>query len=174
MKNLKLVQLTAGRKADFLEMLREYEAAGERRFAGLLKSVERDITPYLKFLDKNARGISLPPNRVPQTKYWLVQEDKTFLGDSNLRHGLNPALTLEGGHIGYSIRPYQRRMGYGTEILRLTLEKAQALGLQRLLVTCDVDNIPSTRIIRRNGGLLENEAISENSGKPIYRFWIDL
>jgi len=174
MNGLQLVRLTADRQPELVDMLAEYEEAGEDRFRGLLKLVRRDIHPYLQFLARHDSGADLPAGRVPSTEYWLVNEDRTILGSSRLRSYLNQNLTLEGGHIGYGIRPSQRRKGYGKAILRLTLEKAKELGLERVLVTCDVDNVASSRIIESNGGVLENEAISEATGKPIYRFWIDL
>jgi len=97
-----------------------------------------------------------------------------ILGESRLRHSLTPALEHHGGHIGYVIRPSQRRKGYGTLILALTLEKARALGIQRVRITCDTDNTGSVRIIEKNGGILSAQVISERSGKLISQYWIDL
>jgi predicted acetyltransferase len=87
---------------------------------------------------------------------------------------LNPDLEIEGGHIGYAIRPSLRKMGYGTLILTLTLEKARALGLRGVLVTCDTENLGSARIIEKNGGVLESVAISPDSNKKISRYWIEI
>jgi predicted acetyltransferase len=65
-------------------------------------------------------------------------------------------------------------MGYGTAILTLALPAARALGLARVLVTCDEDNLASHKIIERNGGLLEGATPSRTSPGLTLRFWIDL
>jgi predicted acetyltransferase len=95
------------------------------------------------------------------------------IGQSSLRHHLNPSLEREGGHIGYNIRPSERRKGFGTMILSLTLEKAKGIGLTRVFVTCDTDNVASARIIEKNGGRLQGQVISERSGKLINQYWIE-
>ena len=82
-----------------------------------------------------------------------------------------------GGHIGYSIRPSQRRKGYARETLRLTLDKCREAGEARVLITCDKDNIPSARTIPANGGVLENEVVDEpglGQSGMIQRYWITL
>ena len=83
-----------------------------------------------------------------------------------------PHLEKEGGHIGYDIRPSERRKGYGTVLLALTLKKAQELGLHEVLVTCDSDNVDSVRIIEKNGGELIGRAVSEHTGKEVNRYRI--
>ena len=97
-----------------------------------------------------------------------------MLGRSTLRHWLNPALENEGGHIGYDIRHSERRKGYGLLILKLTLLKAKDLGLSRVLLTCDADNIGSAQIIENNSGVLSGRVVSEKNGKLILQYWIEL
>ncbi len=87
---------------------------------------------------------------------------------------MNEFLLMMGGHIGYEIRPSRRKQGYGTEILRLGLEKAKELGLQRVLVTCDEDNIGSKKIIEHNGGKFENAIVMEGDTVKKLRYWIDI
>jgi len=96
------------------------------------------------------------------------------LGTMALRHYLTPLLEDVGGHIGYAIRPSERRKGYGTRILALTLERARAMGLGRVLVTCDTDNLGSARVIQRNGGALASEGHSVRTGTRVSRYWIDI
>jgi predicted acetyltransferase len=83
-------------------------------------------------------------------------------------------LAHEGGHIGYGVRPSERGKGYGTEVCRRTLEAARGLGLARVLITCDTDNPASARIIEKNGGVLENEVRSRETGKMKRRYWVTL
>jgi predicted acetyltransferase len=118
----------------------------------------------------------IPPGRVPETVLWLIEGDDPgeVLGRVSIRHTLNSGLLEVGGHIGYEIRPSRRRMGYGTRALALALPVAKHLGISRVLVTCDADNVGSYRIIEANGGVLENEIIIPGSGMPKKRYWIDL
>ena len=80
---------------------------------------------------------------------------------------------LTGGHIGDGIRPSERGKGYGTELVRLALIECKKLGIHRVLMTCDKDNIASAKTILRNGGVLENEVVNEE-GEIEQRYWIEL
>ena len=83
---------------------------------------------------------------------WLIGEDQ-YIGQASIRPDLSTSYLLTyGGHIGYSIRPSQRRQGHGKTILALTLSALREIGLKRVLVTCDSDNIGSRKIIEHNGG----------------------
>lgn len=156
-------------RAEFLAMAEEYLAAGEDRY----NSAMDDLSAYIRHLSDGSRDISLPPGRVPYSTFWLAASCY-LVGRSTIRHHLTPALEYEGGHIGYDIRPSERKKGYGTLILKLTLEEAQRLGLWRVFLTCDTNNIGSAKIIEKNGGVLQDEVISQRTGKLISRYWIDL
>lgn len=106
-----------------------------------------------------------PEGFVPDTELWWVDGD-AFLGRIGIRHRLTPILLEIGGHIGYDVRASARRRGHATEMLRRALGVAHELGIDPALVTCDVDNIASRRVIERNGGVLEDE----RQGK--LRFWV--
>jgi len=99
--------------------------------------------------------------------YWLV-EDRAFIGRLCLRHALTPALSRQGGHIGYVVRPSRWRQGYGTRLLALGLAEAAKIGLDRVLITCDAGNIGSRRVIERNGGVYEDQIENE------CRYWVTL
>jgi len=93
---------------------------------------------------------------VHSTMLWLVDfgpEGPRYLGRLSLRHELNGFLRTEGGHIGYVIRPSAQRRGLGTRMLALALPFAAALGIERALVTCDLDNVGSAKVIIANGGV---------------------
>ena len=164
-----MTEPTAELEAAFLVMANEFLAAGDDRY----KSEITDFSGYLERLSKKSRPENLPPDRVPESEFWLVSDNRV-LGRSKLRHRLNPALEHEGGHIGYDIRPSERRKGFGTLILKLTLLKAKDLGLKRVFLTCDEDNTGSAKIIENNNGILAGRAISEKNGKPILQYWIKL
>ena len=98
-----------------------------------------------------------PTGHVPATFFWAYddREPDTYLGSVAVRHRLNRVLREFGGHIGYSVRPSARRHGVATASLRLVLPHAASLGIDPALLTCDVENVASQRVIEANGGVLE-------------------
>ena len=114
-----------------------------------------------------------PANLVTATLYVAVRRtDGRIVGMIDLRHELNAHLAAIGGHIGYSVRPEERRKGYARWMLAQTLEKARARGIPRVLITCDDDNEGSRRTIEDNGGVLEG--LAQFEGETIRRYWIAL
>ncbi len=100
------------------------------------------------------RGENLSPGWVRQTLYWLYDGDRP-VGSAKLRHALTPALRVEGGHIGYGVRPSARGQGYGRTLLALMLAEAGRQGIEPVLVTINNDNLLSLRVAWANGGRLE-------------------
>ncbi len=173
-ETLALVTLSVRYREAWLEMVADYQAAGETRYdADRLVALD-DFPAYVHRLAQNACGENLPPGHVPWTTYFLLKDGQVFLGSTRLRHYLVPDLEIEGGNIGYDIRPSQRRKGYGTRMLALCLDRAWELGLERVMVTCDTSNIASARVIERNGGVLEDYTTSPESGEQVSRYWIAL
>jgi predicted acetyltransferase len=170
---IRLIAPTLELEAAYQACAAEYRAHGE----DFLGPAATDWGAYVRQCDEEADGIVHIPARVAQTVLLLAREtpvETTLLGVANLRHTLNPTLEDIGGHIGYSIRPSERGKGYGTLILARTLEHARTLGLSRVLLTCDPDNIPSVRVILRNGGVLTSEGYSPAHDRRISRYWIAL
>lgn len=169
-ERITLVEPTTELKAEFLAMLDDIDQAGESY--PIHSGARNNFGGYVDSLQGMQRGAGLPHGIVPMSSYWLVRGDGILVGESRLRHALTPRLEKEGGHIGYLIRPSFRKLGYGTRILALTLEKAREMGFQKVMVTCDTDNRPSARIIEKNGGILSGHSISDQSGKNVSQYWI--
>ena len=128
---------------------------------------------YLEVLDEQERGVNLPPNHVPSTFLFAFKGER-IVGRVSIRHQLNDFLLRIGGHIGYVVVPEFRRQGHATAILRLALYFAHhKLGHDRVLVTCDDDNIGSIKTIENNGGILEDIVNGPDVEKPKRRYWID-
>ena len=128
---------------------------------------------YLEMLDEQERGVDLPPGHVPST-FLFAFVDERIVGRVSIRHRLTDALTHVGGHVGYVVVPEFRRRGYATVMLRLALDIAgEQLGIDRVMVSCDDDNVGSIRTIERNGGTLENVVAGPDSGPSTRRYWID-
>lgn len=164
-----LVELSAELKDEFLEMAEDHRAHGEDRYDHALD----DFDAYLAKLEMYRTGLGLPPGHVGSSAYFLLAGGK-LVGSGNLRHELNENLSVRGGHIGYAVRPSERRKGYGSLILALTIEKARARRLERVFLTCDADNTASAKIIEKHGGRLVDQLIYEPTGKLISQYWIEL
>ena len=104
--------------------------------------------------------------------YWWIAEDDAVAGSISLRHELNDFLLDAGGNIGYSVRPSARRRGLAAFAVGEVLKAAAALGLERVLITCNVTNEASRRTIVHHGGVQED--IRETTLGTTRRFWIDL
>jgi len=151
----------------------EYLKNNEKRINGCCGLIHyNDINEWLK-IENEVRTNKLTEKNVLADSYFLYRLlDDKIIGSIQIRHSLNEDLKSYGGHIGYSISPLERKKGYGTLMLSLVLEKAKTLGINKVLITCDKDNIASRKIIITNGRILENEIIFHES--IIQRFWITL
>ena len=167
-----LVEPSVTYRDSFIQSVQEFQAEGRQLYYDL-NSLTDDFGVFVQELHDAKDRARLKPGRVPASEFWLIDDDE-FIGRLSLRHELNEYLLKMGGHIGYEIRPSKRRQGYGTDILRLGLEKARELGLLRVLVTCDEDNIGSKKIIEHNGGMFENAIEIEGDPVKKLRYWIDI
>jgi predicted acetyltransferase len=154
-------------------MAGEYRDSDDRRYYRDAAREGFDFEEYVARLHRHSKGIGLEKGLVAYTTYWLVDSGDTIFGVSRLRHSLNANSRKEGGHIGYDVPPSQRNAGNATELLRQTLAKAKAMGIMRALVTCDAANAASARVIKKNGGKLENQVISDFTGRVVNRYWIN-
>jgi predicted acetyltransferase len=156
-----LDELTAEGNGHFLAMVHPPEPG----YAGADYTLETLADPAV-FAAFCAREVALsqpgtprPTGWVTGTYLWMVDDTADgpqVVGRISLRHELTPWLLEVGGHIGYAVRPSARRRGHATRALALMLPIAAAHDLDRVLVTCDVDNVGSSRVIEANGGVLED------------------
>ena len=148
---------------------------------------EEEFSALLASHAQFASGRDLKPNRVPQTTLWLVDGDD-YIGRISLRHALTPLLVAIGGHVGYDVRPSRRRQGHATRMLGAVKPRLAALGIDPALITCDVTNLASRKVIEACGGTLATDefdmaaaiAMAEAQGPealavlaiPQLRFWL--
>ena len=169
--NIKLVKLSKVYQKQLDDMMEEWLAV-EQDFSpwAIRKNDYRDFDYYLENLERKVEQ----DGRVPDSVFFCLDVDlDIFVGAVNIRHYLNESLLFTGGHIGDGIRPSQRRKGYATAMIGLALEECKKLGIHRVLMTCDKDNIGSAKSILNNGGVLENEVVNED-GILEQRYWISL
>jgi predicted acetyltransferase len=169
-ETIRLIEPTVNFKEDFYALAEEFTAEGDDRYRDVITNFES----FIQQCANEAAGLNLAPERVPQSTFWLVRNDRRILACSRVRHVLNAYLKEEVGQIGYDVRPSERRRGYGTQILRLTLDKARDIGLKRILITADTSNIGSWRVIEKNGGMLWSEAVSRETKELLRKYWMEL
>ena len=170
---MRLVEPGAALHASWVESMREFGDAVLHGYSTFGFEVDELATSagFERWLERerlqNERGLD---GFVPATAWWIVDdsEPERVLGSIHLRHELNDWLLAEGGHIGYGIRPSARGRGVATAALRLVLERAAAMGIDRVLLCCDDDNPVSRSTILRAGGALED--VREGTE----RYWVTL
>lgn len=168
---MKLINPTIELKVQYIEMMKDWERTGENLVPFPIKY---DYASFEDLVDKQSRfNEQTDPGFVSHSTYWLIDNDKNILGVSNLRHYLNTGLLNHGGHIGYGIKPSERRKGYATKILELSLMEAKKIGIEKALITCDHDNIASEKTILKNGGQFWKLNVQKD-GKKIKLFWIPI
>lgn len=180
---IRLVDPDSRYQRSFLDAADEFIAEGKAPYAGILAlspdasfaGVEftrtglEDPGEFARFtsylLAEALPETPRPAGWVPYTVKWIVQGGE-YVGRISLRHTLNEQLLTWGGHIGYGVRPTWRRRGVATAALALMLPIAAGMGIDPVLVTCDIDNEASRRTIERNGGVYEDT----REGK--LRYWV--
>lgn len=174
MGRLRLVQPSTVYKDAYMDFYEEWIRSGESIVPWVVERNPMDFEAYVNFLySQDDDDKILESGWVPHTTYWLLDDRDRVVGACNFRHRLNVNLLESGGHIGYGIRPSERKKGYASFLLGETLSVAREKGLGRVLVVCDHDNEASERTIRRNGGVLEDERTT-GDGHRVKRFWIAL
>ena len=168
---LKLVKLCEKYRAQLIDMMDEWAATGEKIIPSAIRKNDwHDFESYLAGLDTAPK-----PPLVPDSTFFCLDEERgIFVGAVNIRHYLSDALLKSGGHIGDGVRPSERRRSVATAMIGLALDECRRLGIDRVLMVCDRDNIGSAKIIINNGGVLENEVENEQDGRIIQRYWIEL
>ncbi len=117
----------------------------------------------------------VPSHWVPATQYLFIRKsDNRLVGMIQVRHHFNDYLEKYAGHIGYSIRPSERRKGYAKVMLKMALPLCREIGLDKVLISCEENNIGSERAILANGGVYESTVTDPTDGEKLKRFWITL
>jgi predicted acetyltransferase len=140
-----------------------------------LAAIESDAAGFLARIATFKPGPTTNPDgsvftMLPGHTWWIW--DGAFCGSINFRfqpdtEDLPPTVS---GHVGYAVIPAKRGRGIATRALALVLPHAAAVGLKRVLVTCDVDNVGSHKVILANGGAPEK--IMDLAEPHKFHLWI--
>ncbi|HGH7181020.1 TPA: GNAT family N-acetyltransferase [Bacillus luti] len=171
--NVSLLTPTTNLQEEYLDFYNEWKDSGETMIPWVISKDPSNFPAMIQELLDAHNGINIPETWVPDSTYWLVTDENKIVGAVNIRHSLTEHLFNAGGHIGYGIRPSERRKGYATKLLALSLEKTKELNITKALVVCDEVNTASEKTILHNGGLRDKDFTEEN-GNIVRRFWIEL
>ena len=115
-----------------------------------------------------------PPDKVVSTQFLCFRkQDNKIVGMIQVRHYYNDYLAKYAGLIGYSVRPSERRKGYATWMLKQALPYCKKIGLDKVLICCEVCNEASRRTILSYGGVFEKEDYSPDEDIYLERYWIE-
>lgn len=170
---------TLKRKEDALNYLKEHqEYDSDINGTGGMDECLDELTyeNWLEIQDKMTNeNYAESINRCPGKTYFLIRkEDNKIIGMINIRYNLTEAMLHFGGHIGYGIRPAERRKGYNKINLYLGLIKAkEEFNLDKVMLDCSVDNIGSNKTIKALGGILERCEIDPDDNTLTNVYWIN-
>ena len=175
MEELVLLRPTAEYAKQIMECKKEYLAAGSSMDGcGSMRRTD-DPMEYIEKCALEENPETCPDSLVPATQFMLVRKaDNKVLGFLQVRHEFNDYLSKYGGHIGYSVRPSDRRKGYAKVMLKMALPFCREIGLDKVLITCMDGNIGSEKTILANGGVYEYTIHEPSENKDLKRFWIEL
>lgn len=175
MNDIVLALPTKKHEAKANEFKKEFFDYGEKVIngSGLLDQLE--YKEWLEHTERYRRVETAGDDWVPSTTFFAIRkEDRKIVGIIDVRHHIQHPFLLEyGGHIGYAVRPMERRKGYASKILGLALEYARTIRLDKVMLGCYTDNVGSIKTIYKYGGKLAEEK-PYSDGKPMYVYWINL
>ena len=126
---------------------------------------------WLTSVTDNTSNDTVNPSWVVTDTYFAFDEDDSIVGIIDLRHELNDFLK-DFGNCGYSVRPSQRRKGYATEMLKLILERAHQIGMDKLQLSVERSNEASVKTITKNGGKYERNFTFEGEEADVYTIYL--
>ena len=175
MEEFILIRPTSEYASQIAEYRQEFLDAGDSMDGcGPLRRID-DPHEYLKLCKDYESEDDVPAHLVPATQFIFVRKsDNRLVGMLQVRHKFNDYLEKYAGHIGYSVRPSERRKGYAKEMLKMALPFCREIGLEKVLISCIDGNIGSEKTILANGGIYESTVHEPNDNVDLKRFWITL
>ncbi len=138
------------------------ELGDEERYPYPMDLPFHDFADLVALLTAFSKGKRMLPNMVPNSTYWLVNNNE-IVAVSHLRHELNESLQNLGGHIGLGVRPKFRGQGLSTMLLNLTIGEALKKRINQLHIHCYKENAASARMIIGCGGYLDSELLRDSA-----------
>ena len=175
MEEFILIRPTSEYAGQLAEYRQEFlDAGGSMDGCGPLRRFE-DPEEYIQVCKDYEDPETVPSHLVPSTQFLFIRKnDNKLVGMIQVRHYFNDFLEKYAGHIGYSVRPSERRKGYAKKMLQMTLPFCRELGIHKVLIACIDGNMGSEKTILANGGVYESTVYEPNEKEYLKRFWIEL
>ena len=154
---MKLVKPSEKYFEQLKELKKEFFMNRETRIqgSGSLEKYE-NLNEWLKSIKEIEKGLN---SVIVPTEYYLGIADEEVVGTICIRKKTNREIEKFAGHIGYSIKPSKRKMGYATQMLSMLLDKYEKC---EILVMAEKSNIPSNKVIIKNNGTLIETVVENN------------
>ncbi|WP_066498211.1 GNAT family N-acetyltransferase [Abyssisolibacter fermentans] len=169
MKDLFLVKPSKKYQKSFENYALTYRKINDEHYFNKYKKALENFQDYLNDLHNYSKGKNLPQGDVTTSTFWLIDK-KAVVGVVRIRQQEVDC----AGHIGYDISPDCRKRGYGFQILKLALEKAIKIGIEEVILTCNIDNTASKKIIEKNNGKLLGTIFDEEENEYLYKYSITM
>lgn len=175
MDKLKLIEPTMKYANEILSFRQEFLNCGDSMDGSSSLKKFECAEDWLEELERFKRWETVPSGLVPSTQLVCIREsDGKLVGMIQVRHTLNDYLRNYAGHIGYSVRPSERRKGYAAWMLGSVLPYCKSLGINDVMVSCLVGNEGSRRTILRNGGVYAETVTQPHKGVLLEKYWIHI
>ncbi len=158
----RLIRPTILYKESYIDANEEFLKEENKVFTA--EKINSEFDSYMELVDDNEKGLGLPEQFDKQFVFWLIDEEQ-YIGRLIIRHRVIEQGLHNGWHLGYSIRPSKRQRGYGTLILKIGLQKAEGLGIKKIFLVCDSDNLPSKKILEKVGAHFEQKILQNKPEK---------
>ena len=153
-------------KEKLLDYIKEHHDNGEINISASNGITSMEYEMWLEKLKNDEEGKNIEWG-ISET-YILVDEIKV-IGMLNIRYTLTVQRAEIYGHIGYGIRPTERRKGMATYMLKEALIKCQQRGMTEVIVGCYEDNIGSSKTIINNRGILYKKSKMRTKNAEYYK-----
>jgi predicted acetyltransferase len=168
----RLVRYDEINESEYEDYISEWERINEHVVPWSSKRKGKSFHELMIQWQEDETDIAYANGFVPSTLYFLIDDNNRIIGAIHFRHVLNQRLMDNGGNIGYGIRASERKKGFAALMLNLLLEKIDDGELEKVMVTCDEDNVASAKTIEKCGGLLQDKVMFEDVWTR--RYWINL
>lgn len=142
--------------------LQEHFDNGEMSISASMGLASSEYTSWVENMQKNASAGNAAWGK---SLLYLCFDEKRLVGLLSIRYELPEELSNQYGDIGYGVRPSERNKGYATCMLQHGLAVCKEKGMKQVMLGCYKDNLPSQKVILKNGGELMMEKENYRQGK---------
>lgn len=173
-QNIKLIRPNQKYKKEYFDYLNEVKLSGDISKLGEVALKENENFNMMLSRTMSIReDENMLEKHGVRNVFWILYNNE-IVGSANVRENLNEKTYYTIGNVGYYIKKSARNNGYATKALKLIKEYYKSIGINRILLMCEEDNIESQKVILNNDGILEKTIKKSNTNNNILCYWIDI